>query len=93
MPVPKETLTMLSALQGAISRYHDPDHYCKALGGVLRARNQPYRNQLSSSSISASDQIPKVSNISAIRTTRQVRNKDQVKPMLQLLESQYYSDE
>ena len=30
-------------LQGAISRYHDPEHYVKAMGGVLRARTKPWR--------------------------------------------------
>ena len=36
-------LRVPSCLQGAISRYHDPVHYVKALGGVLRARTTPWR--------------------------------------------------
>ena len=76
-------------MQGAISRYHDPANYCRALGGVLRARQKPYQGQLDASNVSAEDQIPKVSNISAIRSSRQRRNLNSVKPMLQLLETQY----
>ncbi|KAL4542680.1 hypothetical protein Ndes2526B_g04631 [Nannochloris sp. 'desiccata'] len=30
--------------QGSISRYHNPDNYTKAIGGVLRARGVAYKN-------------------------------------------------
>ena len=34
--------------EGAISRYHNPDHYCQAIGGVLRVRTKPLRMNLKS---------------------------------------------
>ena len=44
-PHPLDTLGEPSAYgpHGAISRYHDPDHYCQAIGGVLRAKTKPLR--------------------------------------------------
>lgn len=44
-PHPLDTLGEPSAYgpHGAISRYHDPEHYCQAIGGVLRARTKPLR--------------------------------------------------
>ena len=44
-PHPLDTLGDPGAYgpDGAISRYHNPDHYCRAIGGVLRARTKPLR--------------------------------------------------
>ena len=44
-PHPLDTLSEPTAYgnHGAISRYHDPVHYCQAIGGVLRAKTQPLR--------------------------------------------------
>lgn len=44
-PHPLDTLGDPSAYgpDGAISRYHNPDHYCCVIGGVLRAKTKPMR--------------------------------------------------
>lgn len=44
-PHPLDTLGDPGAYgpDGAISRYHNPDHYCRAIGGVLRAKTKPLR--------------------------------------------------
>ena len=44
-PHPLDTLGDPGAYgpDGAISRYHNPDHYCRAVGGVLRAKTKPLR--------------------------------------------------
>ena len=44
-PHPLDTLGEPSAYgpDGAISRYHNPDHYCRAIGGVLRTKTKPLR--------------------------------------------------
>jgi len=45
-PHPLDILADPSAYgdQGSISRYHNPDNYTKAIGGVLRARGVAYKN-------------------------------------------------
>lgn len=47
-PHPLETLADAAAYgnSGSISRYHNPDHYCMALGKVLRDRRQEEAQQL-----------------------------------------------
>lgn len=49
-PHPLDTLSEPNAYghEGAISRYHNPDHYCQAIGGVLRAKTKPLRLNLTS---------------------------------------------
>ncbi len=49
-PHPLDTLGDPSAYgpDGAISRYHNPDHYCCAIGGILRAKTKPMRANLRS---------------------------------------------
>lgn len=44
-PHPLDTLGDPGAYgpDGAISRYHNPDHYCRAVGGVLRAKTKRLR--------------------------------------------------
>lgn len=44
-PHPLDTLGDPGAYgpDGAISRYHNPDHYCRAIGGVLRLKTKPLR--------------------------------------------------
>lgn len=44
-PHPLDTLGDPGAYgpDGAISRYHNPDHYCRALGGVLRTKTKRLR--------------------------------------------------
>ncbi|KAL0054462.1 hypothetical protein WJX82_009173 [Trebouxia sp. C0006] len=50
-PHPLDTLGEPSAYgpDGAISRYHNPDHYVRALGGVLRTKTRPMRMSFKSS--------------------------------------------
>ncbi|KAA6427145.1 MAG: hypothetical protein FRX49_02902 [Trebouxia sp. A1-2] len=50
-PHPLDTLGEPSAYgpDGAISRYHNPDHYVRALGGVLRTKTKPMRMGFKSS--------------------------------------------
>ncbi|KAL0023962.1 hypothetical protein WJX77_003641 [Trebouxia sp. C0004] len=50
-PHPLDTLGEPSAYgpDGAISRYHNPDHYVRALGGVLRTKTKPMRRSFKSS--------------------------------------------
>ena len=47
-PHPLETLREPASYgdEGAISRYHNPDNYTKALGTVVRARQRPWRGLL-----------------------------------------------
>jgi hypothetical protein len=49
-PHPLDTLGEVGSYgpEGAISRFHNPDNYTRALGGVLRARAAPWRGLLSS---------------------------------------------
>ena len=49
-PHPLDTLGDPGAYgpDGAISRYHNPDHYCQAIGGVLRAKTKPLRMNVKS---------------------------------------------
>ena len=44
-PHPLDTLSEPGAYgpEGAISRYHNPDHYCRAIGAVLKAKTKPIR--------------------------------------------------
>jgi len=50
-PHPLDTLGEPSAYgpDGAISRYHNPDHYVRAIGGVLRTKTKPMRMSFKSS--------------------------------------------
>ena len=49
-PHPLDTLGDPGAYgpDGAISRYHNPDHYCRAVGGVLRAKTKCLRMKFQS---------------------------------------------
>lgn len=49
-PHPLDTLSEPTAYgnHGAISRYHDPEHYCQAIGGVLRTKTRPLRVNVTS---------------------------------------------
>ena len=50
-PHPLDTLSEVTAYgpDGAISRYHNPANYTRALGGVLRARKKAWRPLLAPS--------------------------------------------
>lgn len=52
-PHPLDMLSEVTAYgpDGGISRYHNPDNYTKALGGVLRARKIAWRPLLSGRSL------------------------------------------
>ena len=52
-PHPLDTLSEVTAYgpDGAISRYHNPANYTRALGGVLRSRRKAWRPLLSGPSL------------------------------------------
>ena len=52
-PHPLDMLSEVTSYgpDGGISRYHNPDNYTKALGGVLRARKKAWRPLLSGRSL------------------------------------------
>jgi hypothetical protein len=64
-PHPLDMLSEVTAYgpDGAISRYHNPDNYTKALGGVLRARKNPWKPLLSGRPLADATGVQKTASV------------------------------
>lgn len=63
---------------GGISRYHNPDHYTKALGGVLRTRSRPWRNLVErAAAVGIRHHVPAV--VPAVREKKQEESSGEMK--------------
>lgn len=85
-PHPLDTLSEPSAYgpDGAISRYHNPDHYCRAIGGVLRTKTKPMRMNVKSSRWYLHLQEKEQAMKRKVRSLRHARHESERKQQRQL---------
>jgi len=85
-PHPLDTLGEPSAYgpDGAISRYHNPDHYCRAIGGVLRTKTKPLRMNFKSSRWYVHLQEKEQAMKRKVRSLRHARHESERKQQRQL---------